>query len=55
VRKAATRFMVQFPFVGVGTRLAAAQRCSGSGGDKPAIACQSSVFRRQLNEVAKVA
>ena len=32
-----------------------AQRCSGGGGNQLAIACQSSVFRRHLNEVANVA
>jgi hypothetical protein len=55
VRKAATRFTIQFPFVGIGTRLAAAQQCNVVVITKSAIACQSSVSRRHLNEIVKVA
>ena len=55
VRKAATRFTIQFPFVGIGTPLAAAQQCNGVVVAKLAIACHSSVFRRHLNEAAELA
>jgi hypothetical protein len=55
VRKVATRFTVQFPFVGMRTRLAAAQQCSAAVVAILAIASQSSVFCLHLDEVAKVA